>query len=92
MTYSVEQDWNIEGFPSYFFGNDGKLYRITTRGEVRRNKRIVIGCTMDYILKSRFLSLSQLRPLPKEHLTDGVSGKWSIPLLFILMTECLNAA
>lgn len=59
--------WDIEGFPNYFFGKDKKLYRYDSRGRVKSNKRIVIGTTQGYILKSKFYSLAQLRPLLRLH-------------------------
>lgn len=57
----VERVWDIEGYPNYFFGHDKRLYRFNSRGQVRINKRIVIGTTQGYILKSKFFSLEQLR-------------------------------
>ena len=67
----IERMWDIEGYPDYFFGNDKQLYRFDSRGQVKRNKRIVIGTTQGYILKSRFYSLSQLCPmLQRPILTD----------------------
>ncbi len=59
--------WDIDGFPNYFFGNDKKLYRFDSRGQLKKNKRIVIGTTQGYILKSKFYSLTQLRPLLRQH-------------------------
>ncbi len=69
ITRLVERIWDIDGYPNYFFGEDKKLYRFDSRGAVKTNKRIVIGTTQGYILKSRFYSLSQLRPLLRRH--DG---------------------
>jgi hypothetical protein len=63
----VERVWDIDGYPNYFFGNDKQLYRTLPRAGVRRNKRIMIGSTMGYSLKSKFFSLSQLRPLLRRH-------------------------
>ena len=63
----VERVWDIDGYPNYFFGHDKQLYRYDSRGQVKKNKRIVIGYTKGYILKSKFLSLSQLRPLLRRH-------------------------
>lgn len=63
--------WDIDGFPNYFFGKDKKLYRFDSRGQVKQNKRIVIGTTQGYVLKSKFYSLAQLRPLLRQH---GVTG------------------
>ncbi|GAB3998852.1 hypothetical protein GCM10028807_47630 [Spirosoma daeguense] len=59
--------WDIEGFSSYFFGEDKKLYRFDSRGQIKQNKRIVIGTTQGYILKRKFYSLAQLRPLLRRH-------------------------
>ena len=59
--------WDIEGFPNYFFGKDKKLYRYDSRGRVKSNKRIVIGTTQGFVLKSKFYSLAQLRPLLRQH-------------------------
>ncbi len=64
---SVERVWDIEGYPAYFFGADKELYRYTSRGEIRRNPRIVKRYTQGYVLKSRFYSLNQLRPLLRRH-------------------------
>lgn len=60
---AIERVWNVEGYPNYFFGHDKRLYRFDSRGEIKINKRIVIGTTQGYILKTKFFSLSQLRPL-----------------------------
>ncbi len=59
--------WNVEGYPNYFFGQDKKLYRFDSRGRVKQNKRVVIGTTQGYVLKSRFYSLAQLRPMLGRH-------------------------
>ncbi|MEZ0539547.1 hypothetical protein [Fibrella arboris] len=63
----VERGWDIEGFPNYFFGKDKRLYRFDTRGRLFQNKRIILRYTAGYVLKSRFYSLSQLRPLLRRH-------------------------
>ncbi|SOD97643.1 hypothetical protein SAMN06269250_5868 [Spirosoma fluviale] len=57
----VERVWDIDGYPNYFFGHDKRLYRFDSRGQVRMNKRIIIGTTQGYVLKSKFFSLEQLR-------------------------------
>ena len=67
VTELVERMWDIDGFPNYFFGSDKQLYRFDSRGNVKRNKRVVNCSTMGYVLKSRFYSLSQLRPLLRRH-------------------------
>lgn len=72
---TVTRVWDIEGFPNYFFGEDKRLYRFDSRGQIKVNKRVVIGTTQGYILKSKFYSLAQLRPLlcrhkPTNHPTD----------------------
>lgn len=59
--------WDVDGFPAYFFGHDKKLYRFDARGQVKQNKRIVIGTTQGYILKRKFFSLLRLRPLLRRH-------------------------
>ena len=59
--------WDVEGFPNYFFGEDKALYRFDSRGNIKRNKRIVIGTTQGYILKRKFYSLAQLRPMLRLH-------------------------
>lgn len=64
---SIQRVWDIEGYPNYFFGDDKQLYRIDTRGVVKRNPRTMKRYTMGYTLKSRFFSLSQLRPLLRRH-------------------------
>ncbi|WP_051041087.1 hypothetical protein [Fibrisoma limi] len=59
--------WDIEGYPNYFFGKDKQLYRFDSQGRIKRNKRVVIGTTQGYILKEKFFSLTQLRPLLRRH-------------------------
>lgn len=69
---NIERVWNIEGYPNYFFGHDKRLYRFDSRGRVQVNKRIVIGTTQGYVLKTKFISLKQLRPLLRRNeATDG---------------------
>ena len=63
----IIRSWNVEGYPNYFFGQDKKLYRFDSRGRVKQNKRVVIGTTQGYVLKSRFYSLKQLRPMLRRH-------------------------
>ncbi|NID09497.1 hypothetical protein [Fibrivirga algicola] len=67
----VERVWDIDGFPNYFFGNDKRLYRFDTRGRLWQNKRIILRYTAGYVLKSRFYSLSQLRPMLRPHRTTA---------------------
>lgn len=64
---SIERVWNIEGYPNYFFGDDKQLYRFDSRGRIQRNKRVMIGYTQGYILKSKFFSLLKLRPMLRRH-------------------------
>lgn len=64
---TVERVWDIEGYPNYFFADDNQLYRFDSRGRVQRNKRIVIGYTIGYVLKSKFFSLTKLRPMLRRH-------------------------
>ncbi|MBC8154168.1 MAG: hypothetical protein H7Z72_14790 [Bacteroidetes bacterium] len=68
ITTVVERIWDIEGYPNYFFGADDRLYRFDSLGRVRQNKRIVIGYTMGYVLKSKFFSLARLRPMLHRHI------------------------
>ncbi|NID13491.1 hypothetical protein F7231_25210 [Fibrella aestuarina] len=63
----VERVWDIEGYPAYFFGEDGQLYRMTSRGDIRRNQLCIKRYTAGYVLKSRFYSLAQLRPMLRRH-------------------------
>ena len=63
----IIRSWDIYGFPNYFFGKDKNLYRFDSRGQVKKNKRVVIGTTQGYILKSKFYSLAQLRTLLRQH-------------------------
>ena len=63
----VVRTWDIEGFPNYFFGDNGQLYRYDSRGILRQNKRVMLRYTAGYVLKSRFYSLAQLRPLLRRH-------------------------
>ena len=37
----IVRSWDIDGYPNYFFGDDNQLYRITSRGKVRRNPRSI---------------------------------------------------
>ncbi|MBD2704709.1 hypothetical protein IC229_29005 [Spirosoma sp. BT702] len=72
----IVREWDIKGFPDYFFGADKQLYRYDARGSIRKNKRIVVRYTQGYSLKGRFYSLSQLRPLLFRHepTTDHPAG------------------
>ena len=63
----VQQAWDVEGYPDYFFDQKGELYRFTSRGEVKLLRRTVKPYTQGYTLKSRFYSLSQLRPMLRRH-------------------------
>ena len=63
----VERVWDIDGYPNYFFGADNQLYRFDSRGRLYQNKRIVIGYTTGYVLKSKFFSLAKLRPMLRRH-------------------------
>lgn len=69
----VERIWDIDGYPNYFFGADKHLYRFDSRGRVQRNKRVVIGYTMGYVLRSKFFSLAKLRPMLRRHEASGES-------------------
>ncbi|WP_460906305.1 hypothetical protein [Spirosoma areae] len=72
---SIQRVWDIEGYPDYFFGGDSELYRITKRGDIRRNRRCMKRYTQGYTLKSKFYSLSQLRPMLRRHVpTDYPAG------------------
>jgi hypothetical protein len=66
---AVQRVWDIDGYPNYFFGEDKNLYRITARGELRRNPRHLKGYTLGYVLKSRFYSYAQLRPLLRRYVS-----------------------
>ncbi|QKZ13774.1 hypothetical protein [Spirosoma sp. KUDC1026] len=59
--------WDIDGYPNYFFGADKHLYQIDSRGRYNRRRLVMKRYTRGYTLKSRFLSLSQLRPLLRRH-------------------------
>lgn len=65
---AVQRVWDIEGYPNYFFGDDKQLYRFDSRGCIRKNKRVMLRYTQGYVLKSRFYSLTQLRPLLRRHI------------------------
>ena len=69
VTQLVDRVWDIDGYPNYFFGHDRQLYRYDSRGQVKINKRVVIGSTQGYILKSKFFSLTQRRLLLRRHET-----------------------
>lgn len=64
----IERVWDIEGYPNYFLGDDNQLYRYDSRGRIHRNKRIIIGYTQGYVLKSKFFSLARLRPMLYRHM------------------------
>jgi hypothetical protein len=66
-TKFIIRQWAIDGFPNYFFGTDKQLYRFDARGQVKRNKRVVIGTRHGYILKRQFYSLARLRPMLRRH-------------------------
>ncbi|GAB4031632.1 hypothetical protein [Spirosoma gilvum] len=70
-TVPVQRIWDIEGYPTYFFGDDNELYRITKRGELKRIRRSVKRYTQGYVLKSKFYSLKQLRLLLRRHDLTG---------------------
>ncbi|WP_080057433.1 hypothetical protein [Spirosoma aerolatum] len=67
----VQRLWDIEGYPTYFFGDDHELYRITKRGELKRIRRSMKRYTQGYVLKSTFYSLKQLRLLLRRHDLTG---------------------
>ena len=74
-TVVPQRRWDIEGYPNHFFADDNELYRITTRGELRRVRRSMKRYTQGYVLKSRFYSLTQLRLLLRRHdLTNYPTG------------------
>ncbi|WP_157579173.1 hypothetical protein [Spirosoma montaniterrae] len=64
---AVQRVWDIDGYPTYFFDEKGQLYRFTARGDVKPLRRTVKRYTQGYTLKSRFYSLSQLRPMLRRH-------------------------
>jgi len=64
VIHHVERVWDIDGYPNYFFGDDKHLYRYDSRGQMKCNKRIVIGIMRGYVLKSKFLSMARLRLMP----------------------------
>ncbi|MBO0939829.1 hypothetical protein J2I47_25010 [Fibrella sp. HMF5335] len=65
---AADRVWDIDGYPNYFLDAQGRLYRLNARGEIIVMKRAVKRYTVDYVLKSRFFSLSQLRQLLRRHL------------------------
>lgn len=67
LVHKVVRSWDIEGFPNYFFGADKQLYRIDKQGRLHQNKLIMVGYSKGYVLKSKFFTLSKLRPLLKKH-------------------------
>ena len=67
VQFLIQRVWDIDGYPNYFFGDDKHLYRYDSRGQVHRNKQILIGYTRGYVLKQKFYSLNQLRPLLRRH-------------------------
>lgn len=68
VAFLVQRAWDIEGYPDYFFDEKGSFYRFNRRGEVVPLKRALKRYTQGYVLKSRFYSLSQLRPLLRRHI------------------------
>ncbi len=73
VTKSVTRVWDIEGYPNYFFADDNQLYRFDSRGRVQKNKRVVIGYTTGYVLKSKFFSLMKLRAMLYRHLPPATN-------------------
>lgn len=72
---SVERCWDIHGYPDYFFNGSGGFYRMTKRGDVVQLPRTVKRYTQGYVLKSKFFSLTKLRPLLRRHVpTDHPAG------------------
>ncbi|TAE29593.1 MAG: hypothetical protein EAZ91_12025 [Cytophagales bacterium] len=76
FTQTVQRLWDIDGFPNYFFGQDKQLYRIDSRGQLKRNKRVMVGSTQGYILKTRFFSLVRLKPLLRAHDSESSEIVW----------------
>ena len=71
----VQRNWDIEGYPNYFFGSNNELYRVTKRGELKPIRRSMKCYTQGYVLKSRFCSLLQLRSMLRRHdLTEYPTG------------------
>jgi thiamine biosynthesis lipoprotein ApbE len=56
----IKIKWRIEGFPDLFFGEDKKLYSLSTLREV---KLTLNGYTKGYYIDRKFYSLHKLRPL-----------------------------
>lgn len=69
--HKVVRSWDVEGFPNYFFGSDKQLYRIDRQGRLHQNKLIMVGYSKGYVLKSKFFSLTKLRPLLKKHVPSS---------------------
>jgi hypothetical protein len=75
VTLLTVRKWDIDGYPTYFFGADKQLYRVDSRGRVKQNKRVIIGYTAGYILKSKFYSQKQILPMLRRHTpTDRPAG------------------
>ena len=73
----VQRVWDVEGYPNYFFDQKGDLYRFTSRGDVKSIRRIVKRYTQGYILKSRFYSLSQLRPMLRHPMLQIIQWRFN---------------
>ena len=73
----MQRVWDVEGYPDYFFGEDKQLYRFNSRGVVKTNKRVIVGVTQGYILKSRFYSLSQLRPMLRHPMLQIIQRRFN---------------
>jgi hypothetical protein len=61
------RQWDIDGFPNYFFNSKKQLFRVSNTGSIRENKMIMIGYTKGYVLKSKFYSLTKLDTLLLPH-------------------------
>ncbi|AUD07359.1 hypothetical protein [Spirosoma pollinicola] len=70
IVVGVNRVWDIDGYSTYFFDAKGAFYRFNARGEVIPLKRTMKRYTQGYVLKSRFFSLSQLRPMLRWHNRD----------------------
>jgi hypothetical protein len=63
----VYRKWEIEGHPTYFVGEDKKMYHVVYRCYLKECKQILKGYSLGYIIDSKFYTLKKLRTLLKKN-------------------------
>lgn len=63
----VLRKWEIEGYPTYFFGEDKKLYHVVYHYRLKECKQLLKGYSLGYVVDSKFYTLKKLRTLLKKN-------------------------